>query len=179
MTVEEEYEDEYGEVASRAIPFQLAPAQCFIVGSIFGWKNKLGYRRFRRTYVEQGKGNGKSPLAAGIGHYMLTADKKIRAEVYSAATDMDQAQILFRDAVAMRERSPALESRLTTSGINPVWQLTDVEKLSFFKPIAANKKGKSGIRPHCALIDEVHEHPDNSVIEMLRARPKSPSRLRS
>ena len=103
---------------------------------------------------------------------MLTADKKIRAEIYSAATDMDQAQILFRDAVAMRGRSPALESRLSTSGINPVWQLTDIEKLSFFKPIAANKKGKSGVRPHCALIDEVHEHPDNSVIEMLRAGTK-------
>tara|TARA_R110002073_G_scaffold68128_3_gene169207 strand:+ start:453 stop:2279 length:1827 start_codon:yes stop_codon:yes gene_type:complete len=172
LTVEIEYEDEDGEVASRAIPFVLAPAQCFIIGSLYGWKNKLGYRRFRRAYVEQGKGNGKSPLAAGIGHLMLTADKKIRAEVYSAATDMDQAQILFRDAVAMRERSPALEKRLSPSGLNPVWQLTDLEKLSFFKPIASNKKGKSGIRPHCALIDEVHEHPDNSVIEMLRAGTK-------
>lgn len=172
LTVEKEFEDEFGEISSEAIPFVLEPSQCFIIGSIFGWKNKLGYRRFRRAYIEIGKGNGKSPLAAGVGHYMLTADKKIRAEVYSAATDMDQAAILFRDAVAMRRRSPALRRRLQTSGNNPVWQLTDLSKLSFFKPIAANKKGKSGIRPHCALIDEVHEHPDNSVIEMLRAGTK-------
>jgi hypothetical protein len=26
-----------------------------------------GTRRFRRAYIEQGKGNGKSPLAGGIG----------------------------------------------------------------------------------------------------------------
>lgn len=113
-----------------------------------------------------------SPMAAGIGHYMMTATRKLRAEVYSAATDKDQAAILFRDAVEMWRRSPALHSRLTPSGQNPVWQLTMLQTASFFKPISSEKKGKSGIRPYCALIDEVHEHPDNSVIEMLRAGTK-------
>lgn len=172
LTVETETEDEFGESVSEAIPFYLAPAQAFIVGSLFGWKNKQGLRRFRRAYIEQGKGNGKSPLAAGIGHYMLTATQKLRAEVYSAATDKDQAAILFRDAVEMWRRSPALSGRLVSSGRNPVWQLSMLETASFFKPISSEKKGKSGIRPYCALIDEVHEHPDNSVIEMLRAGTK-------
>ena len=172
LTVEKETVDEYGEIESRAVPFTLEPWQCFIIGSLFGWKTKQGLRRFRRAFVEIGKGNGKSPLAAGIGHYMLTANGKIRAEVYSAATDKDQASILFRDAVSMWERSPGLRRRLVSSGINPVWQLTDISKASFFKPISSEKKGKSGIRPYCALIDEVHEHPDNSVIEMMRAGTK-------
>ncbi len=172
LTVEIEFEDDEGETLSEAVPFHLEPSQCFIVGSLFGWKNRLGYRRFRRAFVEQGKGNGKSPLAAGLGHYMLSATKKLRAEVYSAATDKDQAAILFRDAVAMWSRSPHLERRLVPSGQNPVWQLTDMRRQSFFKPISSEKKGKSGIRPYCALIDEVHEHPDNSVIEMLRAGTK-------
>lgn len=113
-----------------------------------------------------------SPLAAGIGHYMMTSTGKLRAEIYSAATDKDQAAILFRDAVEMWRRSPALFDRLHPSGQNPVWQLTYLAKASFFKPISSEKKGKSGIRPYCALIDEVHEHPDNSVIEMLRAGTK-------
>lgn len=172
LTVEVEYDDEFGEAVSEAVPFILQPAQAFIVGSLFGWKNKQGLRRFRRAYVEQGKGNGKSPLAAGIGHYMLTATGKLRAEIYSAATDKDQAAILFRDAVEMWRRSPALTKRLISSGQNPVWQLTYLETASFFKPISSEKRGKSGIRPYCALIDEVHEHPDNSVIEMLRAGTK-------
>ena len=171
LTVELEFDDpEFGNV-SEAVPFELHPCQAFIIGSLFGWK-KNGLRRFRRAFIEQGKGNGKSPLAAGIGHYMLTAARKLRAEVYSAATDKDQAAILFRDAVEMWRRSPALTKRLVPSGINPVWQLTLPETSSFFKPISSEKKGKSGIRPYCALIDEVHEHPDNSVIEMLRAGTK-------
>lgn len=172
LTVEVEEPDEEGGVTSLAAPFELQPWQAFIVGSLFGWKRDSGLRRFRRAYVEIGKGNGKSPMAAGIGHYMLTATGKLRAEIYSAATDKDQAAILFRDAVAMWERSPHLNRRLVPSGINPVWQLTDTSKASFFKPISSDKKGKSGIRPYCALIDEVHEHPNNDVIEMLRAGTK-------
>ena len=62
-------------------PFILQPWQAFIVGSLFGWYALDGTRRFRVAYVEIGKGNGKSPLAAGIGHYMLEADKENRAEV--------------------------------------------------------------------------------------------------
>lgn len=172
LTVEKEYQDEFGETVSAAVPFVLEPSQEFIVGSLFGWKTSLGVRRFRRAYVEIGKGNGKSPLAAGIGLYMLLATRKLRAEVYSAATDKDQAAILFRDAVEMWRRSPKISQRLVSSGQNPVWQLTHLQSASFFKPISSEKKGKSGIRPYCALIDEVHEHPDNSVIEMLRAGTK-------
>ncbi len=67
-------------------PFNLLPWQCFIVGSIFGWKNSDDYRRYRMAYVESGKGSGKSPLAAGIALYCLVADKEPRAEVYAAAT---------------------------------------------------------------------------------------------
>jgi phage terminase large subunit-like protein len=172
LTVEKELLDESGETVSEAVPFVLEPSQEFIVGSLFGWKNRMGLRRFRRAYVEIGKGNGKSPMAAGIGHYMLSATKKLRAEVYSAATDKDQAAILFRDAVEMWRRSHRLSNRLVPSGQNPVWQLTHIDSASYFKPISSEKKGKSGIRPYCALIDEVHEHPDNSVIEMLRAGTK-------
>src|SRR5690606_35378334 len=72
LTVEVEREVD-GETISEAVPFILHESQEFIVGSLFGWKNEQGHRRVRRAYVEMGKGNGKSPLAAGIGHYMLTA----------------------------------------------------------------------------------------------------------
>ena len=170
LTVEvDRFDEELSETVSESVPFEVHESQAFILGSLFGWRNKNGNRRFRRAYIEEGKGSGKSPLAAGIGHYMLSAQKRLRAEVYSAATDKDQAAILFRDAVEMWRRSPELAGRLVPSGQNPVWQLSNMADSSFFKPISSEKKGKSGIRPYCALIDEVHEHPDDSVIEMLRA----------
>lgn len=152
----------------EGLPFVLHPSQAFIVGSIFGWQRANGRRRFRRAYIEVAKGNGKSPLAAGIGHYCLLADGEARAEVYAAAADKDQAMVLFRDAVAMRDQSPALAPRLLPSGGNPVWNLADLQTGGFFRPLSSEKKHTgSGPRPHCALCDEVHEHPDRLMIETL------------
>lgn len=153
-------------------PFILLPWQCFIVGSIFGWKREDGYRRFRTAYVESGKGSGKSPLAAGVGLYCLMADREPRAEVYAAATKKDQAMILFRDAVAMVDQSPALLQRIQKSGgAGKEWNLAYLQAGSFFRPISSDD-GQSGPRPHCALIDEIHEHKDNKAVEMMRAGTK-------
>ena len=154
------------------VPFELLEWQAFINGSLFGWKRKDGARRFRKAYVETGKGSGKSPLSAGIGIYGLCADGESRAEIYAAATKKDQAMVLFRDAVAMVDLSPELTANIKKSGQSPnVWNLAFLKSGSFFKPIAADDS-QSGPRPHIALLDEVHEHKTSTVIEMIGAGTK-------
>lgn len=150
-------------------PFKSQPAQDFIIGSLFGWKRKDGWRRFRRAYIEQGKGNGKSPLAGGIGLYGLMADGEAGAEVYSAGATKEQAGILFRDAVKMVDKSPDLDKRLKRSGSpGKEYNLAYLAKGSFFRPVSREtKKTGSGPRPHFALVDELHEHADGGIIEML------------
>jgi phage terminase large subunit-like protein len=153
--------------------FVLKLWQAFIIGSLYGWKTSTGVRRFRMAYVETAKGSGKSPLAAGIGIKGLVADGEQRAEVYSAATKKDQAAILFRDAVAMYHYSPELKKRCAVSGAaGKEWNIAYNQTMSFFRPIASDE-GQSGPRPHVGLIDELHEHRDATVIEMMRAGVKS------
>lgn len=153
--------------------FSLLPWQKFVVGSLFGWYGVDGYRRFRVAYIETAKGSGKSPLAAGVGMKGLVADSEPRAEIYSAATKKDQAMILFRDAVAMVDQSPELSTRLQKSGTGErCWNLAYMAQGSFFRPISSDD-GQSGPRPHIGLIDELHEHKTNTVIEMMRAGTKS------
>lgn len=151
-------------------PFHLHPSQAFRIGSLFGWKWKeTGRRRFRRMYDEEGKGNGKSPMLAGIGMIGLVRDNEPRAEIYAAASKKDQAMVLFRDAVAMRNQSPDLARRVKNHGIDPVWQLSYRGKggdQRFFKPISSDE-GQSGPRPHIALCDEVHEHRNRDTIDLL------------
>lgn len=151
------------------LPFRSAPAQDFIIGSICGWKRLDGTRRFRRAYIEQGKGNGKSPLAGGFGLLGLMADGESGAEIYSAGATKDQAGILFRDAVKMVDKSPDLDARLKRSGgPGKEYNLAYLAKGSFFRPVSREtKKTGSGPRPHFALVDELHEHPDGGIIEML------------
>lgn len=150
-------------------PFRLLDWEKFIVGSMFGWVDAEGVRRFRVAHVETAKGSGKSPLAAGIGLYGLVADGEMRAEVYAAATKKDQAMVLFRDAVAMVEQSPELEKRLKKSGRgDDIWKLQYLKNGSFFKAISSDE-GQSGPRPHFSLIDEVHEHKTAHAINMMLA----------
>jgi phage terminase large subunit-like protein len=156
----------------EGVPYELLDWQAFIIGSIFGWKGADGYRRFRVAYVETAKGSGKSPLAAGVGLYGLVADGEQRAEVYAAATKKDQAMILFRDAVAMVDLSPILSDNIVRSGSKgKEWNLAYHSSHSFFRAIASDDS-QSGPRPHISLLDEIHEHANATMVEMLRAGTK-------
>lgn len=151
-------------------PFYLEPSQKFICGSIFGWKyKKTGFRRFTRGYIEQGKGNGKSPMIGAVGLYAMIADDEAGAQIYAAGATKDQANILFQDAVKMVMQSPSLEKVIRKSGgAGRVYNLAHLESGSFFRPVSKEtKKTGSGPRPHFALCDEIHEHPDGGVIEIL------------
>lgn len=156
------------EGAHAGQPFVLEPFQAFIVGSLFGWIGADGARRFRIAYIEIGKGNGKSPLAAGIGIYLTAADNEASAEVYAAAVTRDQAGILFRDAVSMVNASPALSRALVKSGKRVTYNLAHLRSNSFFRPISSEGKSLDGKRVHGALIDELHEHHSPVVVDKMR-----------
>lgn len=153
------------------IPFLLTPANTFIVGSCFGWKlaeKAGGWRRYREAYIEMGKGNAKSPLFGGIGLYGLVMDGEQAAEIYSAATGIEQAKILWLDAQRMVDASPELVSIIYQSQNNLAYEPT----MSFFRPVSREKRGKSGPRPHMVLMDEMHEYADAVLVNTFRAGTK-------
>ena len=153
----------------EGLPFHLQPSQAFIVGSLFGWKRADGTRRFRRAYIEQGKGNGKSPVAGGIGLYGMLGDGEAGSQVYAAAAKREQAGILFADAVKMVKASPALAKRIDFSGgPGREYNMAHHASGSFFRPVSRDTgKSGSGPRPFFVLADEVHELPDGKILEML------------
>jgi phage terminase large subunit-like protein len=157
------------EVDNEVKPFILEPFQRFIIGSLFGWLKGDGTRRFRTAYIEMGKGSGKSPLAAGIGVVGLVADGQVSPEVYSAAVTREQAQILWKDAKAMVERSPELAQIVETH----VGSLFYGANNGVFRPLSSEHRGLDGKRVHMALVDEIHEHPTAMVVDKMRAGTKA------
>ncbi|CAN7201892.1 terminase large subunit [Acidovorax sp. LjRoot118] len=152
--------------------FRLSAWQKFVVGSLFGWYTTDGQRRFRIAYVEIGKGNGKTPLAAAVALYALVADGEAGAEVYSAATSRDQAGICFNDAKEFVLKCAPLANRLQV-GINNIAYLATS---SFFRVVSAEGRGLDGKRPHVVIVDELHEHPTATVVEKMRAGTKGRTR---
>lgn len=154
-------------------PFLLHASQAFKIASIFGWKRPDGRRRFMRAYIEEGKGNGKTPLSAGIGLFGLIADFEPGAQIYSAATTKDQADIMFQDAVAMAKANEAFWGMIKPKGRDHVTNmaiLDGVQAGAFFRPVSRNVgRSGSGPRPHFVMADELHEHPNRAVLAMLEA----------
>lgn len=150
-------------------PFLLDPSQAFIIGSIFGWLKADGRRRFRRAFVEQGKGNGKSPLAGGLGLIGLMYDGEAGAQIYAAASKREQAAILFNDAVGMVKKSPSVKRKVKMAGgEGREFNIAHVKSSSFFRPVSRDHgKTGSGPRPYFILADEIHEMPNRDVLEML------------
>ena len=52
-----------------------------IIRPLFGTLNPDGTRRYRTAYIEVGRKNGKSEIAAGVALYCLVADGEESAEV--------------------------------------------------------------------------------------------------
>lgn len=156
--------DEHGD----PLPFILTPANTFIVGSLFGWRQRSGYRRFREAYIEMGKGNAKTPLAAGMGLYGLVLDGEQAPEIYSVATGIEQARICWRDADRMVTNTPELRDLIHQTRDN----LAYAANFGWFRPLSREKKGKSGPRPHMGFFDELHEYADAVNINKVRAGAK-------
>lgn len=156
------------EVGDDIVPFDLLPFQCFIVGNLFGWLNPDSTRRFKTAYIEMGKGSGKTPLAAGIGHYGLIADGCLSPEIYCAATMMDQAKIAWHDAKTMAERSEELKGALDISAN----LIRNPANNGIYRAVSSEHKGLDGKRVHMAIIDEIHEHPNAMVCDKMKKGTK-------
>lgn len=134
-----------------------------IIRPLFGWKRADGTRRYRRAYIEIPRKNGKSTLAAGLALYMLFADREPGAEVYSAAADRDQAHLVFDEAKAMVESSPAL------------LRYAQVYKRSIvvprdrntYKVLSSDAFTKHGLNASGIVFDELHAQPSRDLYDVL------------
>jgi phage terminase large subunit-like protein len=152
----------------ECMPFKLSPWQSFIVGSVFGWKRADGHRKYRTAYIETGKGSGKTPLAAGIALYCLVADGQRYPEVYSAAVSQKQASIPWTDAARMVQHAPRLKNHIEAKAHVLVGKRAGGK----FEAVSSEKRALEGKRPHCAILEELHEHPTDQVVTKMRRGTK-------
>ncbi|QBX38660.1 terminase [Brevundimonas sp. S30B] len=162
--------------AMEGKPFVPLPWHTFVVGCLFGWKKASGRLRFRRAWLETGKGQAKSPLMAAIGLYMMGWHGTKRSEVYAIGQDRATANVLFKDAVAMcranlpdtpDDEEDSLVSRgevlIRGEGDN-AWKIEHPDTGSKFQALA-NGEAISGPRPSLVTADEIHEFKFATSIE--------------
>ena len=142
------------------------PWQRDYLNALFGWKRADGTRRYRRSYIEIPKKNGKSTLLAGLGIYLLIADGEAGAEVYLAASDREQAGIIYREAAAMVRGNPALAKKIEC--IDSRKTLAYKEANSFLRALSADAYRQEGINASAVLFDELHAQKSRDMWDTLQ-----------
>ena len=155
-------------------PFHLLGWHTFAVGSLFGWHRANGLRRFRRGWLETGKGQAKSPLMGAMGIYLMGWNDIPHAQCYAIGQDKATANVLFRDAVSMcrgqipdEDEGDTLESRgevIIRGELDNAWKIEHPDSGSFFRTLAGGDS-QSGPRPTFVAGDEIHEFKSDHAIE--------------
>lgn len=89
-------------------PLRLWGFQDFILGNWGGWLNAKGYRRFRTSYVQLARQNGKSLKNAVPALYYGNFDSYQYPQVYCAATKELQARIVLSECIKFINADPEL-----------------------------------------------------------------------
>jgi phage terminase large subunit-like protein len=159
------------EGAARGEPFVLRAWQAAIVGNLFGWKRRdeagRVVRRYRRSLIFVPRGNGKTPLAAGIVLYAFYEDGEAGAQCYLAAGQREQAGYLFRNAAGFIDQDPELTARATLyRGDQHRSIVLKDDPLSFCKVIPADAAGQHGGIPHITVVDELHVQENRDLLDV-------------
>lgn len=151
--------------------FILADWQIWLFAMLLGWKHKeTGYRQYQNCYIEVPRGSGKTTIMSLFELYMLTCDGEWTPEVYVAATKKDQAKKLFDSALRQIEFSKNKKLinhlKLTSKRDNILCTAVKGGKMV---ALSRDSKSMDGMNVHCAVVDEIHAHPDSKTWDVLKS----------
>ena len=140
-----------GEMAGK--PFALEPWEAAMSGNLFGWKRPDGTRRYRKSYIQLSRGNGKSAWGAGTCLYGLVGLGEYGAQINCAAGTRDQAGYIFRPAKAMAQIDEFFEQLGVRTVNNAIlWE----DRNSAVKAISADADTNHGANVFLQFVDELH-----------------------
>ena len=142
------------------------PFQCFILGSLNGWRTKeKSYRRFRTSYVQLGRQNGKSFINGILACYYGNFDGYKYGKIFCTATKQDQANIVFDEVAKFINSDEDLSEWFKVHDHNHTIDclLTHSE----IKALSGDTKSLDGHRAYLGIVDEYHAHKTNQMYKLL------------
>lgn len=154
-------------------PNKLAAYQKFIIGSLYGWLDHHGNRRYQKAYISLARKNGKSLLVSGIALYEFLFGKnpKFGRQIYCAANAKDQARIVWgmvrKQLTAIQKQSEWIKG--ATKVTESKFDIFNNEDESLVKPLSKDTSNLDGFEPLVGILDEYHEAKDNKMMEVLES----------
>ena len=150
-------------------PIKLEPFQIFTVCAIYGFRHKKDHDKRMTTdvIIFIPRKAGKSTFTAMISLYELRYGEA-GAEVFTLATNREQASIVFDAARGMVDSMPSTAQNWFNVSKYQIGKNGDSQ--SVFKALSRdNKKSGDGKNASCAIIDEAAHIVDRNSIEVIHS----------
>ena len=122
-----------------------------LLSVIFGILDENGDRQFREVFVEIGRKNGKTLLAAAIASFMMYMDGEYGARLYFVAPKLDQSRLCFNAFQQMIMKEPEL-SDITKKRRTDIYVASSN---SSAQPLAFSYQKSDGLNPSLTVCDEI------------------------
>ncbi|MNW42921.1 Phage Terminase [compost metagenome] len=152
-------------------PLELWGFQDFIFGSWHGWRTIDGYRRFRTSYVQVARQNGKSLGNAVPSLFYGNFDGYAYPQLYCTATKEAQAKIVLKECIKFIDADPELCGSKHEDGLFTVKEYAGKIECNVsrgeIRALGRDTKSIDGFRPYFGSVDEYHLHKDNQMYKLL------------
>jgi phage terminase large subunit-like protein len=155
--------------ADAGKPLILEPFQIFAICAIYGFRSKKDHEKRMVTdvIIFIPRKAGKSTFTAGISLYELQFGEA-GAEVFTLATNREQATIVFDAAKGFVENMPSEVKNVFDVSKYEIKKANDLQ--SMFKALSRdNKKSGDGKNASCAIVDEAAQIVDRNSIEVIHS----------
>lgn len=140
------------------------------IETAFGFVDELGMRQFNEVLLIIARKNGKTELGAAISLYLMTKDGEFAPQLYSVATNKDQASLMYGAMLSMVSQSPALSKRLH-KGIIPSRHQDGLifdSNRGYYTPLSSQTRSLDGLNVHCAVVDELHAIVNRDLFDLVK-----------
>lgn len=146
--------------------------QCFVFGSWNGWIHKdTGYRRFRTSYEQVARQNGKSVGNAVPSLYYGNFDGYYYPQIYATATKEAQAKIVLKECYKFINADKELSGTKTKKGLFTIKDYKSEIECNLtngtIKALGRDTDSIDGFRPYFGSVDEYHKHKTNQMYKLL------------
>jgi len=147
----------------RLLPFQVE----FVVQVLCVLHRVTRYRKHTDATLWIPRKAGKTELAAALNLVMLFLDKEPQKEIYSIASETQQAAILYHAAVAMLKQNESLLKRIKQYKAEKKLETRNTTFVDLYRVLSAVAGTKDGLKTSTLFADEPHAYPDSSLYDVV------------
>ena len=150
------------------VPFRILPFQAeFIIEMICVLDKANHFRKHTEVILHIPRKSGKSELAAALNLYFIFMDKEPQKEIYSIASEVQQAAIIYHAAVSMISQSPSLLKRVKQYKAEKKLEVKNNNFIDLYRVLSAKAGTKDGLKTSVLFADEPHSYPDSALFDVV------------